>query len=239
MRRSRPADLRPARGDSRGDRARVGAARPARASISTCRSPRCWAKASSATRSRCSAISSSSAIEARPTCRTLPTRSRRRLAARAPRGGDDAGGGGATGRGRARALRLQRLQAQGRRAARGRRSRGGHRAARALSRGAGHARPERRLAAQGRDPPDARHARRGGVCGRPVRRRRGLLGARSDGRVSPRDRAADRHQHDRHRLAAVGARAVAADRSTSRSPTRISGRWRARCAWRRPAATGA
>ena len=71
----------------------------------------------------------------------------------APREGADARSGRAAGRSRARALRLQRLQAQGRRAARRRGSRGHHRAARALSAGARHARPERRLAAEGRDPP--------------------------------------------------------------------------------------
>ena len=65
----------------------------------------------------------------------------------APRGGDDARGRRAPGRSGARALRLQRLQAQGRRAARRRGNRSRHGPARALSERARHARPERRLAA--------------------------------------------------------------------------------------------
>ena len=79
----------------------------------------------------------------------------RRLVAPAPRRGDDAGGDRAPGRSGARALRLQRLQAEGRRAARRRGSRGDRRAARALPAGARHARSERRLAAEGRDPAGA------------------------------------------------------------------------------------
>ncbi len=50
---------------------------------------------------------------------------------------------------------------------------------------------------------------RAGLCGRSVRRRTGLLRPRSDGRVPPRDGPADRHQYDRHRLAADGPYAVA------------------------------
>ena len=209
------------------------------ASTSACRWPRCSAKASSATRSRCWATCSTSATaQDRPAVRQRPGR-RQRLVPPAPRGGDDARGHRAPGRGRARALRLQRLQAQGRRAARRRGDRGDDRAARALPAGPRHARPERRLAAEGRDPPDARHARRGRLCRGPVRRRRRLLRPRGDGRVPPRHRPADGDQHDRHRLAPAEPRAVAADRSTSRWPTRISGPWPARCAWPRPAATGA
>ena len=45
---------------------------------------------------------------------------------------------------------------------------------------------------------------------RPVRRRRRFFGPRGDGRVSPRHRPADGHQHDRHRLAPADARAGAA-----------------------------
>ena len=88
------------------------------ASSSACRSPRCSAKASSATRSRCSAICSMSAT-ARKTDLPYPSepRRRRRLVPPAPRGGADARGRRAPGRGGAGALRLQRLQAQGRRAA--------------------------------------------------------------------------------------------------------------------------
>jgi L-alanine-DL-glutamate epimerase-like enolase superfamily enzyme len=157
----------------------------------------------------------------------------------APRAGDDARGHRAPGRGGTRALRLQRLQAQGRRARRRRGGGGGDRAARALPAGPRHARPQRRLAAEGRDPPDARHARRGGLRRRPLRRRRRVLRPRGDGRIPPRHRAAHGHQHGRHRLAAAGARAVAAVAWTSRWPTRISGPWPAACVWRRPAATGA
>ena len=137
---------------------------------------------------------------------------RQRLVPPAPRGGDDARSRGAPGRSRARALRLQRLQAQGRRAARRRGGRCGDRAARALSAGPRHARPQRRLAAEGRDPPGPRHARRGGLRRRPLRRRRRLLRPRGDGRVPPRHRAADGDQHGRHRLAPADARAVAAER---------------------------
>jgi hypothetical protein len=65
-----------------------------------------------------------------------PRRERRcrRLGAPASRGGDDARGGRAPGRGGAGALRLRRLQAQGRRAARRGGGRGGARPARALPR---------------------------------------------------------------------------------------------------------
>ena len=98
------------------------------ASTSACRSRRCSAKASSATRSRCSAICSMSATAAKT---DLPyaqrARRRRRLAAPAPRAGADARGDRPPGRGGARALRLQRLQAQGRRAARRGGDRGGRR----------------------------------------------------------------------------------------------------------------
>ena len=116
----------------------------------------------------------------------------------------------APGRGGARALRLQRLQAQGRRAAR----RGRGRSDRAL-----HERfPQARVTL---DPnggwllKDAIRLMRDmhgvrGLCRGPVRRRGRLLRPRGDGRVPPRHRAADRDQHGRHRLAPAGARAVAA-----------------------------
>ena len=68
------ADLRPAHHHPRGHGGRVGAARPARPVPRTCRWPRCSAKASSATRSRCSATCSTSATAARPTCRIAPSR---------------------------------------------------------------------------------------------------------------------------------------------------------------------
>ena len=54
---------------------------------------------------------------------------------------------------------------------------------------------------EGRHPPDARPARRAGLRRRPLRCRGRLLRPRGDGRVPPRHRAADRDQHDRHRLA--------------------------------------
>ena len=81
----------------------------------------------------------------------------------------------------------------------------------------------------------ARHARlrRGSL-----RRGRRLFRPRDHGGISPRHRPADRDEHDRDRLAPNGARAAACTRSIFRSPIRISGRCRARCAWRRPAATG-
>jgi L-alanine-DL-glutamate epimerase-like enolase superfamily enzyme len=78
----------------------------------------------------------------------------------------------------AAALRLQRLQAQGRRAARRRRGRGRHRPARALSAGARHARPQRRLAAEGRHPPGPQDARRGGLRRRPCGAEDGFRAAR-------------------------------------------------------------
>ena len=137
-------------------------------------------------------------------------RRRRRLAAPAPRKGADARGGGAARRSGAGALRLRRLQAEGRRLARRRRDRRRQGAARALPAGAGHARSERRLAAQGRDPPDARPARRRRLRRRPVRRRGRLFRARGDGRVPSRHRPADGDQHDRHRLAPAEPRAGAA-----------------------------
>jgi glucarate dehydratase len=77
-------------------------------------------------------------------------------------------------------------------------------------RSARHARPERRLAAAGCDPPVPRPARRDGLCRRPVRRRRRVLGPRGDGRVPPRHGPAHRHQHGRHRLARDGAQPLAA-----------------------------
>ena len=116
--RPRSADLRPAHHHPRRHRRRSGPARPARASSWACRSPPCWAKASSATRSRCSAISSMSATGARPICPIRTSAERRddwlRLRhEEAMTPGRDR----ASGRGRARALRIQRLQAEGRRAA--------------------------------------------------------------------------------------------------------------------------
>ncbi len=66
-----------------------------------------------------------------------------------------------------------------------------------------HARSQRRLVAGGGDRARAAAARRAGLCRRPLRRRRRLLRPRGDGGVPPRHRAADRDQHDRHRLAAA------------------------------------
>ena len=118
-RRPRPADLRPAHHHPCGDRGRIRTARPARASTWACRWRRCSAKASSATRSRCWATCSSSATGPRPTCpiRASPTptttgpacATRRRMTPEAMVRLAEAA---------QRALRLQRLQAQGRRAAR-------------------------------------------------------------------------------------------------------------------------
>ena len=149
------------------------------------------------------------------------------------------GSRGAPGRGRLRALWLQRFQAQGRRAARRHRARGDPRAARALSAGAHHARPQRRLAAERCDPPDARHARRGGLCRRPVRRGGRLLRPRGDGRVPPRHRLAHRDQHGRHRLAPAGACAGPAVGGHSAGRSALLDHGRLACAWRRPVATGA
>ena len=88
--------------------------------------------------------------------------------------------------------------------------RGGHRAARALPRRPDHPRPQRRLAARRTRSGCCRDMRRRARLRRgPVRRRGRLLRPRGDGRVPPRHRPADRHQHDRHRLAAAGARACA------------------------------
>ena len=77
------------------------------------------------------------------------------------------------------------------------------------------------------------------LCRGSVRRRERLLRPRGDGRVPPRHRPADRDQHDRHRLARDGPCDPACTPSTSRSPTRISGPCRARCASPRCAASGA
>ena len=53
----------------------------------------------------------------------------------------------------------------------------------------------------------------------PVRRGERLFGPRSDGRIPPRDRPADRDQHDRHRLAPDGPRdPVAIGRHPARRP---------------------
>ncbi len=130
----------------------------------------------------------------------------------APRGGDDARGGRAPGRSGARALRLQRLQAEGRRAARRRGNRSGRR--RCTS-----AFPKARVTL---DPNGAlaRSTEAIRLCRDmhdvlayaedPCGAEDGLLGPRGDGRVPPRDRPADRDQHDRHRLAPAGPRAPAA-----------------------------
>ena len=67
---ARTADVRPAHHRARRHRAGVGPARPARASTSAYRSPNCSATGSSATRYRCSATSSMSAIRRGPTCPT-------------------------------------------------------------------------------------------------------------------------------------------------------------------------
>ena len=191
----------------------VGAARPARPAPRRAGGGAARRRPAARQRSRCWATCSSSATGTRPIC-PMPNDPGADNAwfRAAPRSGDDARGRRAPGRSRARALRLQRLQAQGRRAGRRCRGRCGDRAARALSAGARHARSERRLVAEGRHPPGPAHARRRRLCRRPVRRGRRLLRPRGDGRVPPRHRPADGDEHDRHRLAADGARAVAAER---------------------------
>ena len=171
----------------------------------------------------------------------LPQRARsaRTTGSPAPSGGADAGGRRAARRSGAGPLRLRRFQAEGRRAARRAGDRGRHGARRALSRGARDARSQRRMVARRGDPPLQGHARRPRLCRGPLRRRRRLLRPRDHGGVPPRHGPADRDQHDRDRLAATGARAARSARSTFRWPIRISGPCRARCAWRRPAATAA
>ena len=221
--------------DPRRHRARSGAARSARPAPR--RAGRRAARRRPAARlaSRCWATCSTSAT-ARKT--DLPYRERagrrRRLVAPAPRGGADARGGRAPGRGGARALRLQRLQAEGRRAARrGRRWKRSRALAERFPERARHARPQRRLVAGRGDPPVPRPARRARLRRGPVRRRGRLLRPRGDGRVPPRHGPADRDQHDRHRLARSWRTRSSCRRSTFRSPTRTSGRCRARCASRR------
>ena len=131
----------------------------------------------------------------------------------------------APGRGGAGALRLQRLQAQGRRAAPARRR--SRRSPRCTS-----ASPRRAITL---DPNGGWLAARtpsrsAATCGDvlayaedPCGAEDGFSGPRGDGRVPARDRPADRDQHDRHRLAPDGPRDPAAARSTSRSPIRTSG----------------
>ena len=79
--------------------------------------------------------------------------------------------------------------------------------------------PERRVAARRGREPVPRPARRPRLRGGSLRRRARLLGTRGDGGVPPRDGAADRDQHDRHRLARDGARDPAA---RGRHPARRS-----------------
>ena len=230
-RRPRAADVRSAHHDPRGHRGRVARCSTCWASTSTCRWRRCSAKASSAT--RCEMLGYLFFVGDRSKtdlpyasepgadddwCRlrheaamTPEAVVRLAEAAHARYGFNDFKLKGGVLRAR-------------------RRDRGDPRAARALSAGARHARPQRRLAAEGRDPPDARHARRGGLCRRPVRRGGWFLRPRSDGRVPPRHRLAHRDQHGRHRLAAAGARAVAAvGRHSAGRPALLDhGRQRAR-----------
>ena len=116
QRRARPADLRPAHRDPRRHGHRIGAARPAR--------PAPGSAGCGAARRRPAARRGRDARlpvlhrrphEDRPAVRHRSGR-RQRLVAPAPRSRDDARSGGAPGRSGARALRLQRLQAEGRRA---------------------------------------------------------------------------------------------------------------------------
>src|SRR5439155_23153990 len=103
-----------------------------------------------------------------------------------------------------RPLWIQRLQAEGRGIAGRTGSRCNPRAARALSQGAHYPRSQWWLVVEGRRAPLPRFARCTGLRGGSLWRRGRLLGARSDGGVSPCDRIADGDQHDRHRLAGVG-----------------------------------
>ena len=108
--------------------------------------------------------------------------------------------------GNVRALRIQRLQAEGRGTAGRTGSRRYPRPARTVSQGAHHARSKWWLVVEGRSAPLPRSAWRHGLCRRSVRCRRCLLGARSDGGISPRHRVADSDQHGCHRLARAGPR---------------------------------
>ena len=151
-RRPRPADLRPAHHHPRRHRRRVGAARSARPVSSACRSPRCSATGSSAT--RCKMLGYLFYVGDRRKT-DLPYSSE-------PRAPDDdwfrlrheealtPEAIVAARRGHPGALRLQGLQAQGRRAARRRGDRSGHRARRALPRARITLDPERRLVARTR-----------------------------------------------------------------------------------------
>ena len=155
-RRPRPADLRPAHHRPRGHRPRVGAARPARASTSACRSPSCSATGQQRDRGADARLPVLRRRPRRaPTCPTCaePRRRRRLGAGCAARRRMTPEAVVAPRRGRAGPLRLHRLQAQGRRAARrARRSTAVTALARALPRRADHPRPQRRLAARRRDP---------------------------------------------------------------------------------------
>ncbi len=149
----------------------------------------------------------------------------------APRKSHDGRGRGALGRSRARALRLSRLQTQGRRAARRRRSRSHRGAARAISQSPHHARPQWRLAAQRRDSLTARSPQHHGLCRRPLRRRRRVLGPRSHGRIPPCHGPAHRPPTW---WPPTGARWPTASSLQSVDiplPTRISGHCKARCVW--------
>ena len=151
-RRARPADLRSAHDDSCRHRDRIRAARSARAVSRRARSPRCSAKGSSASRSKCSATCSTSATARRricPTCSApdakddwLRLRDEEALTHRRHRPPRRSG---------ARALRLQRFQAQRRRAARRAGDGSRHRAGETFPEGAHHARSERRVVARGSD----------------------------------------------------------------------------------------
>ena len=207
-RRPRPADLRPAHHRPRRHRARVGAARPARPVPRRAGRRAARRRASSATACRCSATCSTSATPTAPTCPTCAsTDAGGRLGAAAPRGGDDP-------RGRRRAWPRPRRTATASATSSSRaaccRRRGGRRPSpRCTSASPTPGSPSTPTAAGcsrtpsgcGRACDGVARVRRG-----PVRRRGRLLRPRGHGRVPPRHRAADRDQHDRHRLAPDGPR---------------------------------
>ena len=182
------ADIRSAHDDPRRDGDRVGAARPPRpASRRSRRRPPRRRPAARRRRDARLSLLRRRRFEDRSAVRTRAGR-RRRVAAPAPRAGADAGGDRPPRRSGACALRLQRLQAEGRRTACRRGDRGRAGAVRSLPGCARDDRSERRLAAERRGPPHARPARRPCLCGRSVRRGRRLLGTRGHGRVPARDR---------------------------------------------------
>ena len=182
------------------------------ASTSTCRSRRCWATASSGTR----ADARLPVLHRRPRHDRpgLPARSRRRrrLVPDPARGGADPGDDRPPGRGHPRPATASRTSSSRaacwpatRRSRPSARSRSGFPRPGSPSTPTAPGRCARRSSCAG--PARRARLRRG-----PLRRRGRLLRSRDPGRVPPRHRAADRDQHDRHRLAAADPRAGPAQR---------------------------